>query len=122
MGGVVAGAMPYNPMWPFHLDEKSINFFEYAIELCDGTPGSIQNDFEHWIKTVRKWCPWGSKLEKEVTREVIASRNQVCPAVIKNYTTKECLGFFSQEEFPFSNTICQARACVNVPKEIEGEY
>ena len=60
---------PYNPQWRFHLASDSIDFFEYAIEVCDA---SIQYVEEHLDEVGGStlpglhWCPWGSQLVDEI--------------------------------------------------------
>eukprot|EP01133_Synstelium_polycarpum_P016951 gene16951-20164_t len=35
MGTIVKSARWYNPQWSYHLDPKSIEFFQNAMEMCD---------------------------------------------------------------------------------------
>lgn len=68
-GTVVKEPAPYNPGWSFHLDPISIDFFEFAIEVCDA---SIQYVEEHLDEVGGStlpgshWCPWSSRLVDEV--------------------------------------------------------
>ena len=34
-GTIVKETASYNPDWSYHLDPATIDFFEYAIEVCD---------------------------------------------------------------------------------------
>ena len=67
MGTIVKQSISYAPPWSYHLTFKE--FFDYAVELCDGTiqytedhldevGGSLYPDFV--------FCPWGSRLTAEI--------------------------------------------------------
>ncbi|NJL17018.1 MAG: hypothetical protein HC938_07310, partial [Nitrospira sp.] len=43
-GTIVKAPAAYNPGWRYHLDPRSIDFFEFAVEVCDA---SIQYVEEH---------------------------------------------------------------------------
>ena len=67
-GTVVKESAPYNPGWSFHLDPGSIDFFEFATEVCDA---SIQYVEDHLGEVGGStlpgshWCPWSSRLVQE---------------------------------------------------------
>ena len=52
--------------WSWHLVPETIEFADAAIELCDGLPSHIENDQAYWLGTVRSFCPWSSRLEREI--------------------------------------------------------
>ncbi|MET9427493.1 MULTISPECIES: calmodulin-binding protein [unclassified Streptomyces] len=69
MGRVIKRSVPYNPGWSFHLDPGSVQFFEVAIEVCDSSIQYVEDHLDEaggaflpggW------WCPWGSRLLREV--------------------------------------------------------
>ena len=68
-GTVVKQPADYNPGWSYHLDPESIDFFEFAAEVCDA---SIHYVEEHLDKVGgatlpgSRWCPWSSRLLDEV--------------------------------------------------------
>ncbi len=37
MGRIVKRRAPYNARWSYHLAPDTINFFHYAVEVCDAT-------------------------------------------------------------------------------------
>lgn len=59
----------YNPSWSFHLDPKSIGFFEMAIEVCDANVQWVEEnlaDIGGSALPGMAWCPWSSRLDREV--------------------------------------------------------
>ncbi|SEG34180.1 hypothetical protein SAMN04489712_104487 [Thermomonospora echinospora] len=69
LGKIVKSTAPYNPGWNYHLDPQSISFFAYAIEVCDATPWYVQNHLDEVggaFLPGAHWCPWGSRLLREV--------------------------------------------------------
>jgi hypothetical protein len=77
MGIIVKRPADYNPGWSFHLKPRSIHFFDFAIEVCDA---SIIYTQEHLREAGgaflpgRRWCPWSSRLTREVTAQVLLIR------------------------------------------------
>lgn len=71
-GTVVKAPASYNLPWSYHLEPDSIEFFEYAVEVCDA---GIQYVEDHLGEVGGAflpgnfWCPWGSTLTKEVACE-----------------------------------------------------
>jgi hypothetical protein len=68
-GTIIKKAADYNPNWNFHLDPKSIDFFEFAIEVCDASINFVeQNLHEIGNSTLPncQWCPWSSKIVEEI--------------------------------------------------------
>jgi uncharacterized protein (TIGR03437 family) len=70
MGTIVKRAAPYNRPWSYHFDPATISFFDLAIEVCDGNIEYVEEHIDQ-IDTDflpgSRWCPWGSRLVKEVT-------------------------------------------------------
>ncbi|KAM9988374.1 hypothetical protein ACTFIZ_012107 [Dictyostelium cf. discoideum] len=56
----------YNPNYSFHLDENTISFFTIAIEVCDASLSYVQDHIDEACGGCF-YCPWSSKLTKEVT-------------------------------------------------------
>lgn len=68
-GLIVKEAACYNPPWSFHLDPQSIEFFDSAIEVCDGSMGYIETHLDEVggaLLPGNRWCSWGSRLVKEI--------------------------------------------------------
>ncbi|GAM19835.1 hypothetical protein SAMD00019534_030100, partial [Acytostelium subglobosum LB1] len=70
MGIVVPKRALYNPFWSYHLDSKSIVFFDFAIEVCDAAISYVQ---EHLSEVGGAflpgniWCPWSSQVVNELS-------------------------------------------------------
>ena len=61
---------PYNPGWSFHYDPASISFFDAAIEVCDAAIQYVEDhldDVGGVFLPGNRWCPWGSRLLKEIS-------------------------------------------------------
>ncbi|MET3616146.1 hypothetical protein ABID16_004495 [Rhizobium aquaticum] len=72
-GTVLQYKAAYNPDWSFHLDPKTIGFFEQQIEVCDANMTYIEEHLDEiGGSTLPKsfWCPWHSTLAAEVTHLV----------------------------------------------------
>ena len=68
MGTVVKAPARYNPGWSYHLDSRSICFFEAAIEVCDAHPLAVEEHLDEVCGTFLPgcvWCPWTSRLLAE---------------------------------------------------------
>lgn len=68
-GTVVKAPAVYNNPWRFHVDPDSITFFENAVEVCDSTASLIQTHLEDVggaFLPKSHWCPWSSRLLREV--------------------------------------------------------
>jgi uncharacterized protein (TIGR03437 family) len=70
IGTIVKAAAPYNRPWSYHFNPATISFFDFAIEVCDGSIQYIEDHLEEVDTDFlpgSRWCPWGSRLIKEVT-------------------------------------------------------
>lgn len=71
-GRIVKRPAPYNPRWSFHLDPDTIQFFTQAIEVCDANIQYVEDHLDEAggaFLPGSHWCPWSSRLIKEVTPE-----------------------------------------------------
>ncbi|MEU8917723.1 MULTISPECIES: BP74-related protein [Streptomyces] len=60
---------PYNWRWSFHLRPETIDFFDFAIEVCDATTPYVEEHLDEAGGPFLPgliWCPWSSKLLREV--------------------------------------------------------
>jgi hypothetical protein len=65
----------YNKPWHFHLVPDSITFFEMAIEVCDSSISYVEEHLDEVGGSFlpgRRWCPWASKLVKEVSSALVS--------------------------------------------------
>jgi len=68
-GKIVKKKAPYNPNWDYHLSPDTISFFETSMEVCDANMryvGDFINEACGAFLPGCVWCPWSSKLTKEV--------------------------------------------------------
>ncbi|WP_437947411.1 hypothetical protein WME98_42625 [Sorangium sp. So ce296] len=69
MGRIVKAPKDYNPNWSFHLDPTTITFFAIAIEVCDADTQYVEDHLDEACGAFLPgchWCPWASKLTREV--------------------------------------------------------
>ncbi|MFI2259896.1 calmodulin-binding protein [Streptomyces tubercidicus] len=60
---------PYNWRWSFHLRPETIDFFDFAVEVCDATTPYVEDHLDEAGGPFLPgliWCPWSSKLVREV--------------------------------------------------------
>jgi hypothetical protein len=70
MGKIRKSPADYNPGWEFHLAPDSISFFEVAVEVCDATISYVGDHLAEACGSFLPgctWCPWSSKLTREVS-------------------------------------------------------
>ncbi|MGH9851246.1 MAG: hypothetical protein ACREBD_15520 [Blastocatellia bacterium] len=68
-GLIVKEPVCYNAPWSYHLDPQSIEFFDNAIEVCDGAMGYIESHLDEVggaLLPGNRWCSWGSRLVREI--------------------------------------------------------
>ncbi|MEV0371407.1 calmodulin-binding protein [Streptomyces sp. NPDC050636] len=69
MGRIVKRPAPYNPPWSFHYRPDTIDFFDYAIEVCDATIPYVEDHLDEAGSAFLPdsiWCPWSSRLVAEI--------------------------------------------------------
>ena len=69
IGRIVKRPAPYNPRWSFHYDPNTIDFFAYAIEVCDATVSYVEDHLDEACGAFLPgcvFCPWTSRLVREV--------------------------------------------------------
>lgn len=69
MGRIVKSRKPYNPNFSYHLDPSTISFFTFAIEVCDASMDYVEEHLDEACGAFLPgchWCPWSSKLVREV--------------------------------------------------------
>jgi hypothetical protein len=71
-GTVIKEFRTYNWPWSWHLDPRSIDFFEYAAEVCDASVVLLEKrlrDVGGGFLPHNVWCPWNSRVIEEVELE-----------------------------------------------------
>ncbi|GAA5074103.1 hypothetical protein HNP84_009451 [Thermocatellispora tengchongensis] len=69
VGRIVKRPAPYNRPWSYHLDPGTVQFFDYAIEVCDASIRYVEDHLDEAGGAFLPglvWCPWGSQLIREV--------------------------------------------------------
>lgn len=61
-GTLVAGSDVCEPSYGFHVDPADVSFADAAIELCDGTPMYVDENFASWQTSVGTYCPWSANV------------------------------------------------------------
>jgi hypothetical protein len=46
--------------WSWHPGPGDMEFADFTIELCDGTPSYIEENKVEWFATVERYCPWSA--------------------------------------------------------------
>ena len=77
-GTLIKQPVYYNSAWTFHLDPKSITFPEVAIELCDAPIRYIEDNRDIAYPS---WCPWNSRLLREIPAPQKPGSGNLHPAV-----------------------------------------
>lgn len=65
-GKLAAGDGGHNLPWRWHFVPNEWELTKTAIELCDGQPSDIDQDPEYWIDSVGRYCPWNSRILREL--------------------------------------------------------
>lgn len=71
MGRIRKTAKPYNPGWDYHLDPDTVSFFAFAIEVCDANMDYVSDHLDEACGAFLPgcyWCPWSSKVVREVSQ------------------------------------------------------
>jgi hypothetical protein len=69
MGRIVKRPVQYNPKFGYHLDLATISFFPVAIEVCDANMTYVEDHLDEACGAFLPgcfWCPWDSRLTREV--------------------------------------------------------
>jgi hypothetical protein len=69
-GLIIKSTVDYNPNYSYHYDPDTIDFFEYAMEVCDATFDYTEEYLDEaggaFLPGLRL-CPWISELLEEVS-------------------------------------------------------
>lgn len=70
-GRIIKRRQPYNPRFNYYLDPQTIDFFDQAIEVCDADMTYVEDHLDEAggaFLPGSHWCPWSSKVSREVQR------------------------------------------------------
>lgn len=68
-GTIIKALADYNTDWPYHIDPQTIDFFAFAIEVCDASAEWVEENLDEIGGAALPnchWCPWSSELVGEV--------------------------------------------------------
>lgn len=66
LGRLQRGDGGFNQPWSWHLVPESVELADLCAELFDGRPSFVEEDLDHWVDTVRFFCPWSGELVARV--------------------------------------------------------
>lgn len=59
IGKLTCSSTAWNCPWSWHVEPDSIQFGEFAIEVCDAAPSYLEANCSRFVTT---YCPWGARL------------------------------------------------------------
>ena len=65
-GDIARGQKHYNSRWSWHFVPGQWSMVELSVEVCDGRPQMVEEDLDYWIDQVGYFCPWSSRVLREV--------------------------------------------------------
>lgn len=71
VGRIIKRPADYNSNWGYQLDPSTIDFFAFAIEVCDASTQYTEDHLDEAGGAFLPggiWCPWNSRLVKEVSK------------------------------------------------------
>jgi hypothetical protein len=69
LGRIVKRPAPYNPRWSYHYNPETVDFFDFAIEVCDASIPYVEDHLDEAGGAFLPglvWCPWSSRLVREI--------------------------------------------------------
>ncbi|MDR8394575.1 hypothetical protein NC796_25745 [Aliifodinibius sp. S!AR15-10] len=65
-GDIARGNDGYNQGWSWHFLPEQWDLASVSTEVCDGRPGMVEEDLDYWVDQVGYFCPWSSRVLREV--------------------------------------------------------
>lgn len=56
------GRGDHNEPWSWHMEPGDISMAELTVEVCDGRPSFVEENLDHWLNDVQRFCPWSAQL------------------------------------------------------------
>ncbi|MDZ7691860.1 MAG: hypothetical protein U5K69_12155 [Balneolaceae bacterium] len=66
-GDIARGNKAYNGQWSWYFIPNEWDLVEASVEVCDGRPGMVEENIDYWVDQVGYFCPWSSRVVREVT-------------------------------------------------------
>jgi hypothetical protein len=64
-GPISKGGGADNGKWSWHYVPNEWSLTEVSMELCDATPGYIEENLDTWLSEVGIFCPWNGIVYSE---------------------------------------------------------
>ncbi len=61
-GAIERGDGGHNLDWKWHFLPGQWALADLSIEVCDGTPDSLDADLGYWVDNIGRFCPWGARV------------------------------------------------------------
>lgn len=58
----------FNTGYHWHMKPETVQFAEVTTEVCSGRPSDVESNINYWVDTVKRYCPWGGRIIREVER------------------------------------------------------
>lgn len=65
-GRLIHGDGGVNAPWSWHMQSQTVMFGEFAVEVCDGCPHSVESDVSYWVDRLGQYCPWAARVTKRL--------------------------------------------------------
>lgn len=69
-GDIARGNKAYNAQWSWYFIPDEWDLVEVSVEVCDGRPGMVEENINYWVDQVGYFCPWSSRVVREVTPSI----------------------------------------------------
>ena len=69
LGRIKPDTAPYNPRWSYHLKPETVQFFDFATEVCDATIPYVEEHLDEAGGAFLPgyvWCDWSSRIVREI--------------------------------------------------------
>jgi hypothetical protein len=67
----------FNSPWSWHVDGSRLEFADFTIEACDGTPQQVEEELDRWIEQIQRFCPWSARIT-----EALDCRSGQCATLV----------------------------------------
>lgn len=61
LGELRPGDGGFNAPWSWHLDPATLEFADFAVEVCSGCASFVEDDLDVWLNNVGRYCPWSAR-------------------------------------------------------------
>lgn len=65
-GPIAKGDGHENAPWHWHFVHDRWELVQVSVEVCDANPKYVDQNLDHWLETVGRYCPWASRVLREL--------------------------------------------------------